>query len=196
MNAFKSLWAAINPVAMSVVFSSLVGYHAGKLQTKMIYNGSIVAFFLVLIFTFCGPEILNFLGINLAAIEFSSGFALVFIALAALRSSSRRGKISEQNFGIIPLAMPLLGSPATLICGMSLFTNASGVAQKLSIVMALACVISLTCVLLILFARFIRAAGETVTSLFFRLSGLLTFAIGAQYVFSGIAHMTPAGFFH
>jgi hypothetical protein len=24
----------------------------------------------------------------------------------------------------------------------------------------------------------------------------LTFAIGAQYVFSGIAHMTPAGFFH
>ncbi|MDR2677793.1 MAG: MarC family protein [Puniceicoccales bacterium] len=193
--AFRLLWRATNPIAMALIFNALAGYHTAELRKKMIWRGSVAAFFLVLVFIFWGAAVLNFLGINMAAIEFVSGFALAFVALGTLRSKDDIEKVSRQNFSIIPLAMPILGSPIALTRAMDLFANASSIAQKFSIIAAWTCVISLACVLLLLFSRLIQVAGEVATNLLFRLGGLLALALGMQYVFSGIIQSLPAGFF-
>jgi small neutral amino acid transporter SnatA (MarC family) len=129
----------------------------------------------------------------MAAVEFSSGFALAFVAFASLRSKEGAGKFTERNFSVIPLAMPFLGSPAALTCAMNLSANAFSVSQKLSIVIGWACVISLAWGLLLFFSRLIRGAGAVATNLLFRLAGLLTLAMGMQYAFSGIVRLLPAG---
>ncbi|MDR1456579.1 MAG: hypothetical protein LBI34_00745 [Puniceicoccales bacterium] len=192
-NAFCLLWNATNPIATALIFSSLAGYHSVEARTKIIYDGGAIAFFLVLVFAFWGTAILNFLGVNMAAIEFVSGFALAFLALSVLHTGDNVGKIAGQNFSVIPLALPFLGSPGTLICAMNLYTKASSITQKASIVVSWACMVSLACGLLFLFSRLIRAAGGVVTSLLFRLAGLLTLALGMQYAFSGILQLLPDG---
>jgi multiple antibiotic resistance protein len=176
---------------MALIFCSLTGYHGVESRAKMIRSGSAVAFFFVLVFAFWGPSVLNFLEINMAAVEFTSGVALAFIAFGALRSGEGDEKISKQDFGVIPLAMPLLGSPGALTGAMNLSANASSAGQKISLVAAWACVVLLAWGLLLLFPRLIRAAGEVATTLLFRLSGLVILALGMRYAFSGIVQLLP-----
>jgi multiple antibiotic resistance protein len=172
-----------------MAFSSLVGYHGAEMRIRMICHGSAVALFFVLIFAFWGAAILNFLGIGMAAVEFVSGFALICLALAMLRSREGDEKISGQNFSVIPLAIPFLGSPGTLTCAMSLSASASSFVQKFSLIVGWACVIFSAWALLLFFSRLIRAAGEVATNLLFRLAGLLILALGMQYAFSGIVQL-------
>jgi multiple antibiotic resistance protein len=193
-DAFRLLWHATNPVAMTLIFCSLVGYHCEEARRQMIHSGSAIAFFFVLVFAFWGQSILNFLEVNMSAIEFVSGFALASVAIDTLRVTEGDEKISKRNFSVIPLAMPIFGSPGTLTCAMNLVAQATSTAQRLSFIAAWACVISLAWGLLLLFSRLIRAAGEVATVLLFRLAGLLILALGMQYAFSGIVqtwHGTP-----
>ena len=115
LECFIPLFVTIDPIGLAAIFMAL-GRDVPvdkrkKIATQATWTGGIVA----LLFLLLGWSIFIAIGIGEGDFEIAGGLILFILASRELVQSPSQDKINlPEDFGVVPLGMPLIAGPATI----------------------------------------------------------------------------------
>lgn len=184
-----TLFVILDPPGLLPVFLGLTRTLTPHERRASARNASTVAFGIIALFAVFGRVILDYLHITIEALQVSGGVLLLLVALELLTGSqSRDDSILEQgtNVAIVPLGVPLLAGPGSIVAMMLAVNDAEGVWGYLTVAAALVAAMLLVW-LFLRYASGIRAVlRDSGTVLLTRVAGMLLSAIAVQMVADGI----------
>lgn len=140
-----------------------------------------------------GRFVLEILGVSFTAFRVGGGLVVTLTGLDMLR---RRDPLPEEDAAtalsaaeqlIVPVAMPLIAGPGTIITAMTMTARASSVGSPWMVVVAVAVVAAVVWLVLLLSGVLHPRIGMRGEAIVVRFMGLVLVAIGAQLVLAGIA---------
>lgn len=112
--AFIPLFVAIDPIGLIACFMGLAPTasreHRQRQGLLAICTGLVVA----IGFIFLGKAIFGALGISVADFQVAGGLVLLALAVRDLIGHSGEPHSGSEDFGVVPLGMPLIAGPALL----------------------------------------------------------------------------------
>jgi multiple antibiotic resistance protein len=112
--AFIPIFVAIDPIGLVAVFMGL-GTSASREQRKrQAFFGILTALCVAIGFIFLGKLIFSALGITVADFQVAGGLILLGLAGRELLGIGPHDRGSSDEFGVVPLGMPLIAGPALL----------------------------------------------------------------------------------
>src|SRR5438105_7117110 len=112
--AFIPIFVAIDPIGLVAIFTGLAANAVPEQRKRQAFLGIVTALCVAVGFMFLGEIIFDALGITDADFQVAGGLILLALAgreLLTLRPSDQ-GESNE--FGIVPLGIPLIPAPALL----------------------------------------------------------------------------------
>ena len=114
LQAFIPLFVAIDPIGLAAIFLGLgqnvPAERRQKIADQAIWTGGLVA----LGFLFLGKSIFSALGISVGDFQIAGGLILFILAAKDLISSAAEAEKLPEDFGVVPLGMPLIAGPASI----------------------------------------------------------------------------------
>lgn len=114
LQAFIPLFVAIDPIGLAAIFLGL-GHNIAperrqKIATQATWTGGLVA----LGFLFLGQSVFKAVGISVSDFQIAGGLILFIIAAKDLIHPATETEKVPEDFGIVPLGMPLIAGPASI----------------------------------------------------------------------------------
>jgi multiple antibiotic resistance protein len=194
LQATIALIAIANPFAALPVFLSLVSADDPAARRAAANRVALAVFAILAGAVLVGRFVLELFGISFAAFRVGGGLVVTLTGLDMLR---RRDPMAEEDAAatalsaadqlIVPVAMPLIAGPGTIITAMTMTARASGVGPPWVVVIAVAVVAAVVWGVLVLSGVLHRRIGMRGEAIVVRFMGLVLVAIGAQLVLAGIA---------
>lgn len=193
--AFVTLFVIVEPISIAPVFLAMTEGNSREERAKMVTLACTIMLFVLLLFAVAGAQVLDFLGISVAAFQTAGGILLLLIALDMLQAQPSRGKISpeesdegtlKEDVAVTPLAVPLLAGPGAISTVILLANQAEGWNFRFALYGA----IVLVSVVSFLVLRLANRGASWLNPLFLRvvtrLAGLLLAALAVQFIFDGV----------
>jgi multiple antibiotic resistance protein len=202
--SFSSLFAVIDPVGVIPFFSGLTAGRKLREKRKILVKALITAFFVLLMFTAVGHQLLEMFGITVDAFRIAGGVIFFGIGLDMLQSKPRRWhtgigrayakdmEVSEDvddeddDPSITPLAIPMIAGPGSITTVMVLTAQAP---THLGIPLVMGAVLAnlLLAGAILMGADVVLAKlGRTGMKVIEKLMGLLITVIAVQLMIDGI----------
>lgn len=184
---FVTLLVITDPPGMVPIFLALTGTMPVRDRAKAARNAVLLAFGVIVVFAVAGQTILDYLHIDLPALQGAGGLLLVLVALELLTGRTEDpDQHKTSNVALVPLGTPLLAGPGAIVATMLFVQRSSTVAQYVAI--AVAIVLVMVTVYLVLrysgvLVRVLRPGGIEVLT---RIAGLLLAAIAVQLMADAI----------
>lgn len=125
LQAFIPLFVAIDPIGLAAIFLGLgqnvPAARRQKIADQAIWTGGLVA----LGFLFLGKSIFAALGISVGDFQIAGGLILFILAAKDLIQSAAEPEKLPEDFGVVPLGMPLIAGPASITTLLVLAQNAA-----------------------------------------------------------------------
>ena len=123
--AFIPLFVAIDPIGLVAIFlglgQNIPAERRQKIANQATWTGGLVALgFLVL-----GQSVFNALGISVSDFQIAGGLILFILAARDLTQSAAEPEKLPEDFGVVPLGMPLIAGPASITTLLVLAQNQS-----------------------------------------------------------------------
>jgi multiple antibiotic resistance protein len=182
LECFIPLFVTIDPIGLAAIFLAL-GRDVPVEKRKRIANqatwtGGIVALF----FLFLGESIFVAIGIGQGDFQIAGGLILFILASRELiQTPSQEKRSLPDDFGVVPLGMPLIAGPATI-------TTLLVISQSVGLVMtliALAVNLALVAIAFAQSGRLERLVGQTGLRAVSKIIALLLAAIAVHIVRRG-----------
>lgn len=198
LKSFTTFFATIGPVEAAVLFATLTPRMSIEARREIAFRATVIATFILGLFTLLGGPLLKQLGVSLAALQTAGGLVLAVIAFdmifarpgGALKLTPVEGEEAQarDDLAVFPLATPLLAGPGAMSAGILLAANEHGAPLGLLTVVAmLALVMAMTLALLLAAHELTHRMSLTAQRVLVRVMGLLLSAIAVQSVFNGLA---------
>jgi multiple antibiotic resistance protein len=143
--AFIPVFVAIDPIGLVALFMGL-GPGASPQQRKhQAFLGIFTGLGVAIGFIFLGKIIFSALGITVADFQIAGGLILLILATRELVSFGPAGGGGGDEFGIVPLGMPLIAGPALLTALLILIDTVGIVFTLVSLLVNLAIVAVALC---------------------------------------------------
>jgi len=115
VKAFIPLLVAIDPVGLAAIFLGLGGGVPPAQRRKIARQATLTGGGVALLFLFLGAIIFRLLGITVRDFQIAGGLILFIIAARDLIQSAAEepAKLAD-DFGVVPLGMPLIAGPASI----------------------------------------------------------------------------------
>ncbi len=114
LQAFIPLFVAIDPIGLAAVFlglgQAIAPARRQKIARQATWTGGLVA----LGFLFLGQSIFTALGISVSDFQIAGGLILFIIAAKELVLSAKDPETVSEDFGVVPLGMPMIAGPASI----------------------------------------------------------------------------------
>ncbi len=114
LQAFIPLFVAIDPIGLAAIFLGLgqnvPAERRQKIADQAIWTGGLVA----LGFLFLGTSIFAAVGISVGDFQIAGGLILFILAARDLVQSAAEPEKLPEDFGVVPLGMPLIAGPASI----------------------------------------------------------------------------------
>lgn len=114
LQAFIPLFVAIDPIGLAAVFlgmgQNIPTERRQKIAAQATWTGGSVA----LGFLFLGQSIFKAVGISVSDFQIAGGLILFIIAAKELVQPATEGEKESEDFGVVPLGMPLIAGPASI----------------------------------------------------------------------------------
>jgi multiple antibiotic resistance protein len=114
LQAFIPLFVAIDPIGLAAIFlglgQNIAPERRQKIADQAIWTGGLVA----LGFLFLGQSIFSALGISVGDFQIAGGLILFILAAKDLIQSPAEPEKLPEDFGVVPLGMPLIAGPASI----------------------------------------------------------------------------------
>lgn len=114
LQAFIPLFVAIDPIGLAAIFlglgQNIPPERRQKIADQAVWTGGLVA----LGFLFLGQSIFRALGISVADFQIAGGLILFILAARDLVQSATEPEKLPEDFGVVPLGMPLIAGPASI----------------------------------------------------------------------------------
>ena len=185
---FVTLLVIVDPPGMVPVFLALTGTLSARNRMKAGTQAVLLALGVIVIFAVAGQTLLDYLHVQLPALQGAGGLLLVLVALQLLT-----GKTDEPeqhgatNVALVPLGTPLLAGPGAIVATMLFVKRADGFSDYVIIGLGiLAVMITVWLVLRFsgLIVKLLRPSGIEVLT---RIAGLLLAAIAVQLIADAVA---------
>jgi multiple antibiotic resistance protein len=195
IEAILTLFAIVDPVGNIPVFLDITEHLPAGDGRKAFNTAVVVGIVILLIISFAGDWVLNYVfHIHLADLQLAGGVLLLVIAIDHLifgtirRSLSVKGTLTAYEIGCVPLACPLLAGPGAMVTSLTTLESSGPAKAIVAIVVVFG--------ILWLIMRFVdpihRLLGRTVTTVFSKVMCLFIAAIGAHMIMSGLQHYFAA----
>jgi multiple antibiotic resistance protein len=184
LECFIPLFVTIDPIGLAAIFMAL-GRDVPidkrrKIANQATWTGGIVA----LLFLLLGRSIFIAIGIGEGDFEIAGGLILFILASRELIQSPSQDKINlPEDFGVVPLGMPLIAGPATIT---TLLVISQTVGLEMTL-FALAVNLGLVALAFVESERLERKIGQTGLRAVSKIIALLLAAIAVHIVRRGFA---------
>ena len=112
--AFIPIFVAIDPIGLVAVFMGLATSASREQRQRQAFVGIFTALCVAVGFMFLGKIIFVALGITVADFQVAGGLILLGLAGRELLGLGPHDRGGSDEFGIVPLGMPLIAGPALL----------------------------------------------------------------------------------
>jgi multiple antibiotic resistance protein len=197
LSAFATFFVVIDPPGCAPIFASLTRDAAARERRMMAVRSVAIAASILLFFGLFGEDLLEALGISLAAFRIAGGIMLFLIALEMVfekRQERRENRANEINaspeqddISVFPMAIPMIAGPGSIASVMLLMARSDGMDESLVVIGALAAILILTMLALLAAGPMMRLLGHKVEGMITRILGVILAALAAQFVIDGIA---------
>ncbi len=153
---------------------------------------------LTMVYIFLGTSVLRLFGITIHDFQAAGGIILLLIGISMVLAKEKQAKISKieedgviekndwKTLGIVPLAMPILGGPGTLVFTI-MYSQECNTFESKSILVGIVIGLSLLAWIAMLTADIIsRYLGKTGQTIISRIMGLIIAAIAVQIIADSI----------
>jgi multiple antibiotic resistance protein len=181
---FVTLLVIVDPPGMVPVFLALTGTLPAKQRHRAGTQAVLLALGVIVVFAVAGQTLLDYLHVQLPALQGAGGLLLILVALQLL--TGKTDEPSEQggtsNVALVPIGTPLLAGPGAIVATMLFVQRADGVVDQTVIGLAILAVMA-TVWLVLRFSggivKLLRPGGIEVLT---RIAGLLLAAIAVQLI--------------
>jgi multiple antibiotic resistance protein len=186
---FVTLLVIVDPPGMVPVFLALTGTLPPRQRVRAGTQAVLLALGVIVIFAVAGQTLLDYLHVQLPALQGAGGLLLVLVALQLL--TGKTDEPSEQggttNVALVPLGTPLLAGPGAIVATMLFVQRAAGAGDYTVIGLGIIAVM-VTVWLVLRFSggivKLLRPGGIEVLT---RIAGLLLAAIAVQLIADAVA---------
>ena len=193
------LLAVANNIPAIPLFLELCEGLSPKEQHKLSFIATITSFITMIIAMITGMAILNFFDISIHAFRIAGGLLLLNTGLSMMNSSQQvvvqSGKSSFSKMisvAVIPISIPLTtgaGTMSTVILFTQQLQHSDALELKL-----LSAIVCMTVIIYLSFrysTAIIEVLGHTGMDVLGKIFGLITLALGIQFILSGIQGAFP-----
>jgi len=135
--AFIPLFVAIDPIGLVACFMGLAPNASREHRQRQGLLAILTGLGVAVAFIFLGKIIFKALGISVADFQVAGGLILLGIAVRDLLGFGENLRSADQDFGVVPLGMPLIAGPALLTALLLLIDTVGVVYTLLSLVVNL-----------------------------------------------------------
>jgi multiple antibiotic resistance protein len=186
---FVTLLVIVDPPGMIPVFLALTGALPDRDRIRAGTQAVALALFVIVVFAVAGQTLLDYLHVELPALQGAGGLLLVLVALQLL--TGQADKPEEQggtsNVALVPIGTPLLAGPGAIVATMLFVQRADGAMDNVIIGMGIVAVMVAVWLALRfsnVIVKLLRPAGIEVLT---RIAGLLLAAIAVQLIADAVA---------
>jgi multiple antibiotic resistance protein len=186
---YVTLLVIVDPPGMVPVFLALTGTMDSRARMRAGTQAVLLALGVIVGFAVAGQTLLDYLHVQLPALQGAGGLLLVLVALQLLtgKTDTPEEQGGTSNVALVPIGTPLLAGPGAIVATMLFVRRADGFADYTLIGIAILLVM-LTVWLVLRFSGVIvallRPAGIEVLT---RIAGLLLAAIAVQLIADAVA---------
>jgi multiple antibiotic resistance protein len=143
--AFIPLFVAIDPIGLVALFMGLGTHAPSEQRTRQALLGILTSLCVSVGFIFLGKIVFSALGITVADFQVAGGLILLVLAVRELIGIGGEDRSGTNEFGIVPLGMPLIAGPALLTALLILVDTVGVVYTLISLLLNLAIVAVALC---------------------------------------------------
>ena len=192
---FLTLFVILDPPGLLPVFLGLTGTRTPAQRNAVAWRATVVALGVIAGFALFGRYILAYLHITVESMQVSGGLMLGLVAFQMLMGTTD-GEVNlpdrQRHVSIVPLGIPLLAGPGSIVAMMVAVDRARGLPDYLMIGLALAVAMFFVWVFLRFAGGIQRFLGDAGTVLLSRIAGMLLAAIAVQMVVDGVLGFVAA----
>jgi multiple antibiotic resistance protein len=198
--SLSSVFFTVDPFG-SIPASLAMGAQGDRMRARRIARHAAWTCFVVLtLFASAGTLIFKLFGFTLAAFKIGGGLILFQIATEMMRAHrSETREVAEEraegsrkeDFGVIPLGVPMLAGPAAISTVIVLMGQSKLWWQTIPVFLAIAVTSFSSFYVLVAGARIQHFLGESGVRILTRLMGLILAAVAIQFVLNGINDAWP-----
>lgn len=143
--AFIPIFVAIDPIGLVAIFMGLGTAASPEHRQRQAFLGIFTALCVAVVFIFLGKIIFAALGITVADFQVAGGLILLVLAVRELVGIGPQDRGGGDEFGVVPLGMPLIAGPALLTALLILIDSVGLVVTIVSLLVNLALVAVALC---------------------------------------------------
>jgi multiple antibiotic resistance protein len=114
LQAFIPLFVAIDPIGLAAIFLGLGQGIAPEQRQRIARQATVTGGAVALLFLFLGASIFSAIGISEGDFRIAGGAILFILAARELIHPASAPEKLPQDFGVVPLGMPLIAGPALI----------------------------------------------------------------------------------
>lgn len=186
---FVTLLVIVDPPGMVPVFLALTGSLPARARNRAGTVAVALALGVIVVFAVAGQTLLDYLHVQLPALQGAGGLLLVLVALQLLTGDTDAPdeQAGTSNVALVPLGTPLLAGPGAIVATMLFVRRAESTGDYLVIGLGIVAVM-FTVWLVLRFSgvivKLLRPGGIEVLT---RIAGLLLAAIAVQLIADAVA---------
>lgn len=191
--AFTSFFTLLNPLGTMPVFMTMTSSLNTSDRNHTAKKASIVAFITILLFAFGGQLLFQFFGISVNSFRVVGGVIFFLMGMDMLQARIGRVKINDDevkkyvdDISITPLAIPMICGPGAITNAIVLMDDADTIVMKVSLIITIAVVMTITYLILLSSGKIIKLIGNTGNNVLMRLMGLIIMVIAVEFIFAGL----------
>ncbi len=190
LTVFTGFFAIMNPIANTPIFLGLVEGRSELVKKSIARKSTLIAFLIVVSFTFLGKYIFSLFGITIPAFKIAGGILIFYVGFEMLMSKkssihSTGKEVQDDSIAISPLAIPILAGPGTIVTAMNFATGASFIHIGI-VVTVFALMIFLTWLSFTYSELLVSKLGNNTILVIGKLMGLILAIIGTDMIIDGI----------
>jgi multiple antibiotic resistance protein len=185
---FVTLLVIVDPPGMMPIFLALTGPLSARDRHRAAWQAVALALGVIVVFAVAGQTLLEYLHVDLPALQAAGGLLLILVALELMTGKTDDpAQQTTSNIALVPLGTPLLAGPGAIVATMLFVQQSDRVIDYAAIAAAIVAVMLSVWVVLRFsggIVKILRPGGIEVLT---RIAGLLLAAIAVQLIADAIA---------
>ncbi|MGN9911891.1 MarC family protein [Phytohabitans sp. LJ34] len=185
---FVTLLVIMDPPGMVPIYLALTGTLSARERNRAGTQAVALAFGVIVVFAVAGQTLLDYLHVDLPALQGAGGLLLILIALELL--TGRTGDPNQQvtsNIALVPLGTPLLAGPGAIVATMLFVQRADGVADHVAVAVGIVAAMAAVWLALRFSGGIVKVLRPSGIEVLTRIAGLLLAAIAVQLIADAVA---------
>lgn len=193
VRAFVAIFPIVNPFSAAILLLTLTPGDSNARRREQAGRAVVFMTSILVVSYFAGSAILNFFSISRPALVLAAAVLVCrsgWRALAVtdrLSPEAREEGLHKEDVSLTPIGMPMLAGPGAISVAIGLSADAGGVSNYTAGIVAILLVSVVSYVVLAAAPAVSRRLGRTGEAAISKVMGLITLAVGIQFLINGIS---------